>query len=274
MGLFSRKNKAEEPFYGSVEAFYDQESPAALMRCVKYILVPDADFEKADSDLGGCTFTVQYRCGWSAMFYLSKKPTSEIKKMGDPNAIHILRYLESRGDCPNAAFFLGVLYEHGLTPETPQNIAEANTHYGIAEAQGSPLSAVLNAIRNDIRIAADVTSHPGEALAFNMLIAHMAPERTELMAALSEGDKDDLLHISTVALAWYTSLGFPLSTAWVGIHLWEYKQRVQKDKGMSDIFVTSGNTRCGKNMCELVLRAAEAGNPYAAACCRSIGLHR
>ncbi|MCD7840239.1 MAG: hypothetical protein LUG46_06365 [Erysipelotrichaceae bacterium] len=217
-------------------------------------------------------FELQVEDGW---FFsgLKQKVPKNLKKQGKANGITALKVLEQRGDDPNAACILAVMYELGICEFTPKNLDEANKHYAIAQEQGSRLAPLILSLHDKLIGPDGCFVNEEEVLAYNMLPFvvkdHTYFEIKRLYEELTEEDINDLRLIATIALGYFQSLEYPFSTALIGSeivsrkqHKWTWKEENSISKSIFDVWPEEeeGQALCGKIY---QMSYKKKGNPHA-----------
>lgn len=187
------------------------------------------------------------------------------------NAEELLKLLESRGDCPNAAFYLGVFYEIGLLI-ADDNAEEAKRHYNIASTQGSRLAIVLEALRPKMSRKQNLIIDEKEALVVNLNPLNLEMNHNELFKSLTEQDITDLRFVYTVGLGHLTNLGYPCATMFLASPMIKWKNEITQGKTVVNIFTKGVNQSCGEMMCKRLIKSAREGNTYAIAALKNFNI--
>lgn len=205
---------------------------------------------------------------------------SKHKKTKDlePGAYKLFSLAVERGSA-DAACFLGLMYEHGLTDETPMDQNKAEEYYSMARLRESALVKAIDQIRTEVKnVRRELTDDPLERFVACMDVATY-DDTTEALAPvrqmLDEYEWGKFLWMKDYLLCFYASKGHPLSQSILAKHMYNYSKAVEQGwvhKESLGMWMEKDPDRKGRaisgGLVQKTLDMAQKGNVYAIACCK------
>ena len=169
MFLFGKKEKRP------IEEYLNRTSPVSMryaaMKGMSGYFYEDEDLPFGNQFSVSCSLYLMYSDYYE--MYRDELPKS-IRKEHVPSEL-LLRLSSERGD-PAAPALLAIMYEHGLSADTPRSQEKADLYYAIARERGCSMVDAIDYIKKHMIFRSDLSDHLQETLAYNLYAMTQVPD--------------------------------------------------------------------------------------------------